>query len=281
MTSLTEMSKDLSAKEMSIVGIGGGTVGDFSGFVASILRRGVPLIHIPTTWLSALDSSHGGKTALNVASAKNQIGTFYSAQNIYLVKEILQAQPKKLVIDAYGELVKMAIIDGGPWVHRLQVTKKRENELMWSFLRHGVRGKYTILKMDPFEKKGPRRLLNLGHTLGHVVEAATGMSHGLSVYLGLYLALDWSRELKIISKKSYQEIYSLLEQFMTYEELMQLKPNKKISKQRAINLLLKDKKKTSTTKAYFIFVRSLGNLVQKEVTIDQMIRFAMKKKLVV
>ena len=78
------------SRDHRIISIGGGSVGDFSGFVASVLKRGVQLTHVPTTWLSAVDSAHGGKTALNVGGVKNQVGSFYPADTVFLVKEILK-----------------------------------------------------------------------------------------------------------------------------------------------------------------------------------------------
>ena len=90
-----------------------GTVGDFAGFLASILKRGVPLIHIPTTLLAAMDSAHGGKTALNVREFKNQVGTFYPAHGILLVRSLFEELPAMQIRSAIGEMAKMALIEGG------------------------------------------------------------------------------------------------------------------------------------------------------------------------
>ncbi len=90
---ILKLTQDIPSRELSIVAAGGGSVLDFAGFVASTLKRGVKFISVPTTWLAAIDASHGGKTALNVGGTKNQIGTFYPAEQILLKKEFLFAQP--------------------------------------------------------------------------------------------------------------------------------------------------------------------------------------------
>ena len=87
--------------------------------MASVLKRGVRLIHIPSTWLAAIDAVHGGKTALNVGGVKNQIGTFYPPKKIFIVRELLETQREALAQEAMAELVKIALIDGSEWVNRL------------------------------------------------------------------------------------------------------------------------------------------------------------------
>ncbi|MCB0368948.1 MAG: hypothetical protein KDD45_05710, partial [Bdellovibrionales bacterium] len=110
---LLKIVEKAKTKNITIVALGGGSLGDFAGFLASVFKRGVPLIHIPSTWLSAIDSSHGGKTALNVAGYKNQIGTFYPANKIYIIKNLLLTQPQVRLADSMGEVLKTILINGG------------------------------------------------------------------------------------------------------------------------------------------------------------------------
>ena len=125
----------LSRKNMEVWAVGGGSVGDFAGFFASVWKRGVKLVMVPSTWLSALDSAHGGKTGLNLQGAKNQIGTFYPASEVLLIRELLEEQPKERLSDAMGELAKIALIDGAPWTRNLRGWAKRDEfsqmELFW------------------------------------------------------------------------------------------------------------------------------------------------------
>ena len=96
--------------ELTFVALGGGSVGDFVGFLASIYWRGRKLIHIPSTWLAAVDSAHGGKNGLNVNEVKNQLGTFYPAEQIIVCRDLLKTQPPERLMDALGEILKIAIL---------------------------------------------------------------------------------------------------------------------------------------------------------------------------
>ena len=124
----------IPSNRLTIVAAGGGSVGDFAGFVASVFKRGVELVHIPSTWLAALDSAHGGKTALNVGGAKNQIGTFHPASRIYLVRRLLSAQSAARMHDAFAELAKIGLIDGRPWFDAMMRARLEGEALLWKFL---------------------------------------------------------------------------------------------------------------------------------------------------
>lgn len=189
-----------------IVVLGGGSLGDFAGFIASIWKRGVELIQIPSTWLAAMDSAHGGKTALNVGSYKNQIGTFWPAAEVYLVEEILLRQPPERAEEAFGEAMKMALIFGGRLWKNLAATKRVSNQILWSVLPDVIQAKYQIVLKDPFETKQLRHILNLGHTLGHVWEITQKIPHGRAVAAGLRVSVEISRKRKWISESDYKKI---------------------------------------------------------------------------
>jgi 3-dehydroquinate synthase len=123
---ILKLSVGISKQEITIVALGGGSIGDFSGFVASVLKRGVRLVHVPSTWLSAIDSAHGGKTALNAGGIKNQIGTFYPAQKTYISKKILFTQPEIRLQDAWGEALKTALLSG-PGLYKKLLKKPKIN----------------------------------------------------------------------------------------------------------------------------------------------------------
>lgn len=185
--------------------IGGGTVGDFGGFVASILKRGVPVYQIPSTWLSALDSSHGGKTALNVSGFKNQIGTFHYPQKIWIVEEVLNTQSPERLYEAAGEFLKTAMIGGDDLLKKMKSWNWLDGLPRWRDLGAFIDVKYKIIKKDPYEKKGDRFILNLGHTMGHLWEARFGVPHGLAVFHGLLFDLAWSvHEGHFSARRSFQ-----------------------------------------------------------------------------
>ncbi len=185
--------------------LGGGTVGDFGGFVASILKRGVPVFQIPSTWLSALDSAHGGKTALNVGGFKNQVGTFHTPQKVWIVQEVLEVQPPERLFEAAGEFLKTALIGGGDLLERLGKWDWVNGLPRWKDMAAFVDVKYKVVRKDPLEKTGHRYLLNLGHTMGHVWEARFGLPHGLAVFHGLLFDLAWSvHEGHFSARRSFQ-----------------------------------------------------------------------------
>lgn len=256
-----------SRSKITIIAIGGGSVGDFSGFVASILKRGVRLIHVPSTWLSAIDSSHGGKTALNVEKVKNQIGSFYSAETTYLVKELLIHQPPERAQEAAGELIKIAMIKGGTFGKQILAVEKLDPETIWKFLPLAIKAKLDVVKRDPFETKGVRQVLNLGHTLGHVYETTQGLPHGLAVGIGLRFALFYSLEKGYLSQKKYDSILCSPVFSASQFKMVQLLSQRDVKK----NLLL-DKKALGSGKVSFIFISDMGKVFAQPVDIDELVR---------
>lgn len=150
---LSQLSSPLQSRDLTFVVLGGGSVGDFGAFVASIFKRGVRLVMIPSTWLAAIDSSHGGKTALNINGTKNQIGSFYPASEVYLFRDLLLDQPPRRVQEAFGEVVKMGLIAGGPLWKKISCLKNFDSKKLWLMLPQLIAEKYKIVKKDPFEKR--------------------------------------------------------------------------------------------------------------------------------
>ncbi len=170
---------------VTIVSLGGGSVSDFAGTFAALYQRGVELIHVPSTWLAAMDSVHGGKTALNLGKFKNQLGTFYPARQVVLDRALLLHQPEKRAREAYGEVLKTALISGGS-LHRFVKSRSQLSAFeLWKLLPQLVAAKNAIVQRDPYEQKGLRQILNLGHTVGHVFEGQLGLAHGTAVLYGL------------------------------------------------------------------------------------------------
>lgn len=191
---MLKATTDVNRSRLRVFVLGGGSVGDFGGFCASILRRGTPLVQIPSTWLAAVDSAHGGKTALNLAGAKNQVGTYWPAQEVWLIEKLLRAQPFALAEDARGEVYKSALIAGGAL---FKMAGRAQTP--WTVLKPVIDTKMKVVSKDPLEKKGLRHVLNLGHTVGHVLESARGLSHGKAVLYGLAFAVEWRRHEMIMA----------------------------------------------------------------------------------
>lgn len=246
-----------------IVSVGGGSVGDFVGFLASVWKRGLGLTHIPSTWLAAVDSAHGGKTALNIDPGKNQLGSFYPASNILVIKDLLESSSLE---SAYGEILKISFLQK----HLLSKLKNQTYwtvSFIWNLLPNLVKGKYFYITQDPLETTGKRVYLNLGHTVAHILELHFSIPHGVAVNLGLDFSLNWSFNKKLISKLQFDQYSTLLEPLVTL-----WRPKIKLfSKAKAINLLMQDKKIKNQKHIQFIFFTSKGHTV-KTITINALIK---------
>ena len=265
---LSKIAEPLSPKTMTVAAVGGGSVGDFAGFFASVYKRGVDLVHMPSTWLAAIDSSHGGKTALNNGRVKNQIGTFYPATRVFLVRSLLLSQPEERVLDAMGELGKIAVIDGGSWVAQLERSDAVGEELLWNFLKPAIQAKLKIVAKDPQEKSGVRQILNLGHTVGHVFEAHYGWSHGRAVAQGLFFAIEMSlSEQKIRPAEAGRALQLLTEKLGLAREI----PATKIPTREFLRYLLQDKKKSSANEVTFIVPKRVGKVERVPMKADKIV----------
>ena len=190
-----------------IVVIGGGSICDIGAFAASIYRRGIPLILIPTTLLSMIDASLGGKTAVNYKEGKklykNSIGTFYPASRIYCSSFWLQTLNKKEKISGIGELFKILWIRGiDPPLEEIKAwiscaDPKKSNEIietkLWHLIQKSIEIKIDIVKKDPVDRNGIREVLNYGHSLAHALESISNgkISHGEAVIWGMWIETDF------------------------------------------------------------------------------------------
>lgn len=251
-------------KNTTFISVGGGSVGDFVGFLASTYKRGLRLVQVPSTWLAAIDSAHGGKNGLNFLNSKNQIGTFYPADQIVLSKKLLMSQPADRVKDAFGEALKIGLINQPKLLQSIQITPA----FLWKNLKLIIAGKYKIVDQDPFEQTGLRQVLNLGHTMGHVFESVHHVSHGQAVLLGLMFATRYSFHLGYLNKKEFIKICQILFSVplkISYNQVLKI-PDMKIKK-----LLLQDKKRSTSAEINFIFIHKIGNVfVQPVLTSDLM-----------
>jgi 3-dehydroquinate synthase len=247
-------------------------LGDFSGFVAATLKRGVRFVQVPTTWLSAMDSSHGGKNALNAGQLKNQIGTFYHPDLIYISRTALSSQSPDQYQDALGELYKMALIEGNKnWGKNTIFKHNIDESFLWKQLPHAVNAKYKIVEQDPNETKGIRYILNLGHTIGHVLELALNLSHGNAISAGLDFAIWYSLTKKIMNESEWHSIKS--SPLLHHCSSIKIKP---ISKKTILKALLNDKKKDTEKFINFIFIKKLGKIKIQAVPIDELVSSYLK-----
>ncbi len=184
----------------AIIALGGGVIGDMVGMAAALLRRGCAFVQMPTTLLAQVDSSVGGKTAVNMPQGKNLVGVFHQPALVLADTATLTTLPARELRAGYAEVIKYGLINDADFFSWLEQngaallsgdTKTRDYAIATS-----VRAKAAIVAQDETESAGVRELLNLGHTFGHALEAATGYSdallHGEAVALGMRLAFDYS-----------------------------------------------------------------------------------------
>lgn len=185
-----------------VVALGGGVIGDLTGFAAAILLRGVDFVQIPTTLLAQVDSSVGGKTGINTRHGKNLVGSFHQPRLVLADTGALATLPRRQVLAGYAEVVKYGIIDDAPFFDWLEVNGPAlidgDAEARAHAIAVSCRAKARIVAADEREG-GVRALLNLGHTFGHALEAETGFSdeilHGEAVAIGMVMALRLSARL--------------------------------------------------------------------------------------
>ncbi|MBU1210450.1 MAG: 3-dehydroquinate synthase [Alphaproteobacteria bacterium] len=185
-----------------VVAFGGGVIGDLAGFAASILRRGVRYVQIPTSLLAQVDSSVGGKTGINTAQGKNLIGTFHQPSLVLADTDVLKTLPTREMRAGYAEVAKYGLLGDAEFFSWLEANWRDIFSLdpatLTSAIETSVRAKAAVVLADEKEA-GVRGLLNLGHTFGHALEAATGyggrLLHGEGVSIGMVLALELSERL--------------------------------------------------------------------------------------
>lgn len=267
---ILQLTQEFAPRETTLVVAGGGSVGDFGGFVASILKRGVKLVQIPSTWLAAIDSSHGGKNALNVGGIKNQVGTFHFPSEIHLTRSLLAAQDSERARDAFGELAKIAVIDGKSWWKQVTASKEKDGQLLWKWLKHAIAAKYRIVARDPWEEKELRKLLNLGHTFGHALEAFQGLSHGAAVAQGMLFSMEWSRKRKILKEPAYRRVHAFLTGTFQFTPLQRSKEFKKIPETDFLRLIRNDKKRNARSEITEAFIQDFGKTILVSVSPDEL-----------
>lgn len=174
----------------TVVAVGGGSVGDTVGFAASVYKRGINLLHVPTTLVAQIDSAIGGKTAVNFDGVKNVLGTFYKADTLIDV-EFLKTLDERQLRNGYGELLKYRMLDE-------EIDTVFSQGDMLKTIKACVSFKQSVCEKDPFDN-GERKILNFGHTVGHALELSVGLCHGEAVANGLYFETLIAQKLGLCS----------------------------------------------------------------------------------
>ncbi|HTZ11791.1 MAG TPA: 3-dehydroquinate synthase [Candidatus Margulisiibacteriota bacterium] len=207
-------------RRLFIIALGGGVVGDLSGFVASIYKRGIPYVQIPTTLLAQVDSSIGGKTAVDLAQAKNLAGSFYQPRLVISDMELLKSLDKKQIRSGLSEVIKYALIRDRDLFRFLERNRKDVLALKNRALEYIVytcsKIKAEIVSRDEREESGIRTTLNFGHTAGHAIEASggyEGYNHGEAVALGMLVASRISVRIGLLKPQTERLIRGLIAKY--------------------------------------------------------------------
>ncbi len=245
-----------------IVALGGGVVGDIVGFVASTLLRGIPFIQIPTSLLAQIDSSVGGKVAVNLPRGKNLVGSFYHPQAVFIDPELLRTLDKRFLYDGMAEVIKYGCIKDKALFEKLMTIETEEELLrnMEEIILNCCKIKRDIVERDE-KDHGERMLLNFGHTIGHAIEkyfAYKKYTHGEAVAIGMYNMTKKSEEMGLTEKGTAKSIREVIIKYNLPYEM----PDTNIDKlTEAVGLDKKNKGKTLN----IILLKKIGDSFIKKI----------------
>lgn len=215
---INTLAKNRFTREDIVVAFGGGVISDLAGFVAATYMRGCALIHIPSSLLAMIDSSIGGKTALDLPFGKNLVGAFYNPKAVIVDLELLNSIPAPLLQDSCGELIKYGVLSGSNLFNKISLARNPVQVIdvphRQELIQACVEIKKSIVEVD-FKEAGSRKLLNLGHTLGHAIETLSNfeLGHGSCVAAGTNMMAKACSKLGLCSWKDAEKIAQLTQSY--------------------------------------------------------------------
>ncbi|MCB9976714.1 MAG: 3-dehydroquinate synthase [Rhodospirillales bacterium] len=269
-----------------VVAVGGGVIGDLTGFAAATVLRGVPFVQIPTTLLSQVDSSVGGKTGINTEYGKNLVGSFYQPGVVVADVDVLNTLPRREVLAGYAEVVKYGLIGNIRFFEWLEENGRGVCDLIPEVVAEAVevscKAKAAIVQEDELES-GRRALLNLGHTFGHALETAAGydgrLLHGEGVSIGMVMAFELSENLGLCSRDDMIRVEDHLGAVGLMTSPMDISPALETSVDELITIMRRDKK-AQDGQMTFILAETIGRAVIKKDVPEDLVRAVLTKFLV-
>jgi 3-dehydroquinate synthase len=261
-----------------LVCVGGGVIGDMGGFAASTFKRGIDFIQIPTTLLSQVDSSIGGKLGIDFQEVKNSIGVFANPKAVFISSDFLSTLSPREVRSGFGEIIKHALIADAKQWEKLSKIKDLTKVDWTKIIVPSLKIKQHIVKVDPFEK-GLRKALNFGHTIGHAVESMAlatknPFTHGEAIAIGMICEAYLSKILRGLTETELTEICSFILKIYGKQDIEQF------DFQQLIALMRQDKKNDSSSKINFSLLSTLGsvevNCIASEKEIEAALSFYKK-----
>jgi 3-dehydroquinate synthase len=211
-TVCSEMTRAGLDRKSFVIALGGGVIGDLAGYCAATFLRGIPYVQVPTTVLSQVDSSVGGKTGVNLPDAKNMVGAFHQPAHVFADLDTLDTLPKRERNEGFAEIIKHAAIKDATLFDTIEHIAKGKGDIA-QLIRRNIAIKAAVVEADEFERIGTRAVLNFGHTIGHAVESAAGygtLLHGEAISIGLAGAAWLSMKFSGLSALEYERILSCL-----------------------------------------------------------------------
>lgn len=259
---LTFLLKKNIRRDSMLFAIGGGITGDLAGFVAAVFQRGINYVHVPTTLLAMADSSIGGKVGVNHDLGKNMIGAFHQPVSIIMNTKFLETLPKEELICGLGEITKYAILSGESFFEFLEKNYVRllnkEEKKLEKIIKMSVETKKRYVEKD-MKESGIRAHLNLGHTIGHAIEAATGygkFKHGEAVLIGLLAESHIAMHMRLLRPSNFERILKIVRQIARQR-------NEDVPLDEVLRRLSYDKK-MKAGKIRFILPTGIGKVVIRD-----------------
>ncbi len=244
----------------ALIALGGGVVGDIVGFLAAIYMRGIPFVQVPTTLLSQVDSSVGGKTGVDIPEGKNLLGVFYQPKAVFIDSEVLKSLPYAELLNGLAEVIKYGVIYDADFFGRLE--RQRDDILamdltvLEEIVARSCEIKAEVVAAD--EKESDlRRILNFGHTIGHAVEGASGytLAHGMAVAIGMAAVVRLAVSKGILAEAEAERVLKLIENYGMSVDIPSELDRQKIRR------YLKTDKKAVGGRPFFVLPTAIGTVI--------------------
>ena len=262
-------------RKSALIALGGGVIGDITGFAASTYMRGIDFIQVPTTLLAQVDSSVGGKTGVNHPLGKNMIGAFWQPRLVWIDTATLDTLPRREFLSGLGEVIKYGVIWDENFFAYLETNRdkilKLDPTALTYIIRRSCEIKAEVVSKDERES-GLRAILNYGHTIGHAIETITGYKkylHGEAVAIGMHMEAKLSHQLGFIDNKAVARIKALIDSFELPSEI----PDE-IEMDDLLEKMQFDKK-TVSGRMHFVLPETVGSVkIHSEITAEDIIKLA-------
>ena len=255
-----------AGRDSFILAIGGGVVCDLSGFLASVYMRGIRFGFVSTSLLSQVDASVGGKNGVNLGSAKNMLGTFSQPEFVLCDPVMIKTLPEEEYLSGLAEIIKTGAIMDIDLFQSIELNQdlilERDSDILRKLISRSVELKASVVNADEHET-GLRRILNFGHTFGHVIETLASLKHGYAIASGMVLAGNISERTGMLPADENRRLRILLEKYRLLQDYY-------VSESDFINMILKDKKREDES-VHFVLLNGIGKSLVRKFKPDQLL----------